>query len=79
MFDAIADDNTRRARKVGPASQQRIYATLRSALNAAVKRRRIPNNPCAHVDLDTAPRPKALVWTDRRVQQWQETGSGRRG
>ena len=74
MFDAISSGNATRGRPVGPASRQRIFGTLRSALNAAVKRRRIASNPCAHVDLDSAPRPKALVWTDRRVQQWRQNG-----
>ena len=73
MFDAIANEPLERRRPLGPAGQQRVFATLRSALNAAVKRGRIPANPCAHVELNPAPRPKALVWTDRRVQLWRET------
>jgi integrase len=74
MFDAIVTGNETRARVIGAASQQRLFGTLRSALNAAVKRGRLTTNPCAHVDLNTAPRPKALVWTERRVQVWRETG-----
>ena len=74
MFDALAKNTAGRARAVGPAARQRIFATLRSALNAAVKRRRLATNPCAHVDLESAPRPKALVWTDRRVELWRQTG-----
>ena len=74
MFDAIAHNSAGRARTVGPAARQRVFATLRSALNSAVKRRRLASNPCAHVDLESAPRPKALVWTDRRVEQWKHTG-----
>ena len=74
MFDAIAKANGERRRAVGRAGQQRVFATLRSALNAAVKRRRLATNPCAHVELESAPRPKALVWTDRRVEQWRSTG-----
>jgi integrase len=73
MFDEIARNNSKAARTVGPASQQRIFGTLRSAFNSAVKRGKLPANPCAHVDLDPAPRPKALVWTDRRVQRWRQT------
>jgi len=73
MFDAVAA-NADRGRDVGPASQQRIFGTLRSALNAAVKRGKLVTNPCAHVDLNSAPRPKALVWTDRRIEAWQATG-----
>jgi integrase len=73
MFDAIAGESRQRRRALGAAGQQRVFATLRSALNAAVKRGRIATNPCAHVELNPAPRPKALVWTDRRVQLWRET------
>ena len=73
MFDAIANEPHERRRALGLAGQQRVFATLRSALNAAVKRGRIPANPCAHVELNPAPRPKALVWTERRVQLWRET------
>ena len=74
LFDTFAAGNQEKARVVGATSQQRIFGTLRSALNAAVKRGKLTSNPCAHVNLDAAPRPKALVWTDRRVAQWQETG-----
>ena len=74
MFDAISRENATRPRPIGLASQHRLFATLRAALNAAVKRRRLASNPCAHVELDSAPRPKALVWTDRRVEQWRQSG-----
>lgn len=59
----------------GAATRQRIRATLRTALNAAIARQLITFNPAAHVELDSGKRPKALLWTEERVQRWQETGA----
>jgi integrase len=60
---------------VGPSSRQRIRATLRAALNDAIARPELALtfNAAAHVKI-TAKRPKPLVWTAERVQQWQQTG-----
>lgn len=61
-------------RHVGPATMHRIRATLRSALNAAIRQRLLDHNPATQVELPTGSRPKALVWTDERVARWRETG-----
>jgi integrase len=45
-----------------------------SALNSAVRRKRIPQNPAAHVELAVGRRPRPLVWTDERVEHWRRTG-----
>ncbi|MEU6997394.1 tyrosine-type recombinase/integrase [Nonomuraea sp. NPDC046570] len=58
-------------RPVGPATMHRIRATLRHALNIAIKQDRLIDfNPAAVVELPDAERPKALVWTDERVADW---------
>jgi hypothetical protein len=58
-------------RPVGPATMHRIRATLRHALNIAIKQDRLIDfNPAAVVELPDADRPKALVWTDERVSDW---------
>ncbi|MFI6182996.1 hypothetical protein ACIA8R_46235 [Nonomuraea sp. NPDC051191] len=58
-------------RPVGPAMMHRIRATLRHALNIAIKQDRLIDfNPAAVVELPDAERPKALVWTDERVAAW---------
>ncbi|GGL42653.1 tyrosine-type recombinase/integrase [Planomonospora parontospora] len=58
-------------RPVGPATMHRIRATLRHALNIAIKQDRLIDfNPAAAVELPDAVRPKALVWTEERVAQW---------
>ncbi|MEU3325779.1 tyrosine-type recombinase/integrase [Streptomyces albus] len=61
-------------RVTGPATRQRVKATLRAALNDAIAQQVITFNPAAHVEIDAARKPKALVWTDERVAKWWETG-----
>ena len=56
------------------ATMHRLRATLRAALNAAIRQRIIDVNPAAHVELPPTRRPKALVWTENRVQHWRKTG-----
>lgn len=40
------------SRECGPTTQLRIFATLRAALNSAVKQRKITWNPCNGVELE---------------------------
>ncbi|MYU22702.1 tyrosine-type recombinase/integrase [Streptomyces sp. SID8352] len=61
-------------RITGPATQQRIRATLRSALNAAISQQLLTFNPAAHVELASGKRPKAVLWTPEHVERWQQTG-----
>jgi integrase len=74
MFETIETGNSNRRRPVRAATMRRIYATLRAALNEAVRRRRLAANPCVAVQLNTAARPKAVVWTDERVAAWRAGG-----
>jgi integrase len=83
LNDAIAEarasgDPAQRAafkgrRQVGPATCQRIRATLRSALSTYMKQHpgAVPANVASLVELPSGTRPKALVWTDERVRAWQ--------
>jgi integrase len=62
-------------RTTNAATRQRIRATLRSALNAAIARQMgITFNPAAHLEMDSGRRPKAQLWTPERVEQWERTG-----
>ncbi|MEU3257131.1 site-specific integrase [Streptomyces albidoflavus] len=61
-------------RVTGPATRQHVKATLRAALNDAIGQQIITFNPAAHVEIDPARKPKALVWTDERVAKWEQTG-----
>ncbi|WP_199444489.1 tyrosine-type recombinase/integrase [Umezawaea beigongshangensis] len=63
-------------RITGATTQHRIRATLRKALNDAIREQNtgIAFNPAKWVELESETRPTALVWTPDRVAQWRETG-----
>jgi integrase len=78
MFDAILTGNEDRQRAVGAASLRRIHATLRSALNAAVKCQRLPVNPAVHVELPDASRPKVKPWSAAELGVFLDAAAGDR-
>ncbi|MEU7813146.1 tyrosine-type recombinase/integrase [Pseudonocardia sp. NPDC049154] len=55
---------------VSDSTRQRVRATLRAALNDAMRESLIPTNPAALVRLPSGKRPKALIWTEERVSRW---------
>jgi len=57
------------------ATARRVFSTLRTALNAAVREGLIPQSPARYVVL---PSLFAVVWTKRRVEEWKRTGERRR-
>jgi integrase len=61
-------------RLVGPATKQRIRATLRSAIGTWMKQNpgMLPANPAALAELAPAARPRPLVWTAERVAGFQD-------
>lgn len=59
------------ARGGGPATRQRVRASLRTALNDARREGLIVVNPAELVKLPSGRRPKAMVWTEERVERWQ--------
>ncbi|WP_141578738.1 tyrosine-type recombinase/integrase [Actinomadura sp. WMMA1423] len=59
-------------RVVSAASKQRIRATLRAALNKAIRERLIEINVASLAELPSGKAPKALVWTDERIAQWEQ-------
>jgi integrase len=48
---------------VSASTQHRIFATLRTALNAAVRQRKLTCNPCVGVELEPGERTEAKRWT----------------
>ncbi|MEU4801320.1 site-specific integrase [Actinosynnema sp. NPDC023587] len=60
-------------RPVRGSSQQRILATLRAALNDAIRQQLATFNPAAHVTVE-ATKVRPLIWTSERVEQWRRTG-----
>lgn len=77
LFAAIGARNERIAagteegRPTGPATQQRILATLKNALQDALREGLISHNPAKLVRLGPEKRAKALVWTPDRVKAWR--------
>jgi hypothetical protein len=61
---------------VGAATKVRIRATLRAALNEAIRERRIDLKVASLVELETGKRPKALVWTPERITEWRTSLTG---
>jgi integrase len=54
---------------------QRLYATLRVALNHAVDRKKlIPTNPAIGIELPSGDRPKPRVWAPKAIEHWKATG-----
>ncbi len=64
----------RHGRALAPSTLHRIRATLRSALNAAIRDGLLRDNPARHVEVPSPRRPQAQVWTDQRVEHWRQTG-----
>jgi integrase len=56
------------------ATARRVFSTLRTALNAAVREGLIPRSPARYLKLPRGRRPFAVVWTKRRVEEWRQTG-----
>jgi integrase len=74
MFTMLTEAPTRHGRPMTPASLHRIRATLRAALNTAIRDGLLRDNPARHVQLPRPRRPPALVWTKTRVQAWVDRG-----
>jgi len=74
MFTAIIRQHQATGHPVTAATLARIRATLRAALNTAIRHGLITGNPARHVELPPARRPHAVVWTANRVEHWHATG-----
>jgi Phage integrase, N-terminal SAM-like domain len=74
MFTAISRQHEVMGRPVTTATLVRVKATLRTALNAAVRAGHVAVNAASRAELPPARRPKALVWTGERISEWQRTG-----
>src|SRR6185437_12277312 len=74
MFTAIARDETALGHPVSAATLHRIHATLRAALNGAVRAGLIGTNPGRWPELPRAARPRPQVWTPALTERWQTEG-----
>jgi hypothetical protein len=73
-FDLLARQRTTNGAPIAPSTVDRIRATLRSALNAAVREGLNATNPLAQVRLARPVRPHPVIWTDERVAAWRRDG-----
>lgn len=74
MITTIGAATNRYGRPPTPSTLHRIHATLRSALNGAIREGLLRDNPAHNIEVPSPRRPHALVWTPQRVQAWEQTG-----
>jgi integrase len=74
MFTAIIRHHQALGTPISAATLNRIRATLRAALNAAIRRSLISENAASRAELPRARRPRAVIWTPERVEHWEATG-----
>ena len=74
MFTAIIRHHQALGTPISAATLNRIRATLRAALNAAMRRGLVGENAASRAELPRARRPRAVVWTPERVEHWRRTG-----
>jgi integrase len=73
--DPVVRASARGKRPTGPNTMIRIKATLRKALNDAIRKHRlIEFNPATHVELGSAVTAKPRIWTPAAVKRWKATG-----
>lgn len=70
-------DTRQRTKVVGVATQRRIFATLRNALNHAMRKRRLIDfNPCDGVEMPAEEREAALTWSPAQVRSFLDAADG---
>jgi integrase len=74
MFTAIIGGEAALGHPVSAATLHRIHATLRAALNAAVRVGLISVNPGRWPELPRAIRPRPQVWTPALTERWRRDG-----
>src|ERR1039458_2836406 len=74
MFTAISRQHEAIGRPGTTGTLVRVKATMRAALNAAIRAGHITAHAASRAQLPSARRPKAVVWTAERISEWQRTG-----
>jgi integrase len=69
-FDAISRHSTAGGVLLSLMTVQRVRATLRAALNAAVRERLLSSNPAQGLWLEPGAGARPVVWTDQAVVEW---------
>lgn len=79
MITTIRNGDEASGRKpVGIATSHRVFSTLRTALNSAVKQRRITFNPCSGVELEPEHREEVETWNTAQVRTFLTEAEGDR-
>ncbi|MGV9385042.1 tyrosine-type recombinase/integrase [Nonomuraea sp. NPDC003707] len=74
FFAGLVQRRNRYGKALSPSTVQRVHATLRAALNEAIREGLIDTNPARRLRLPHVRRPHAQVWTRSRVAVWRATG-----
>jgi hypothetical protein len=74
-FDLLARQRTAKGTPMAPSAVDRVRATLRSALNTAVREGLMASNPLVQVRVARPVRPHPVIWTDERIAAWRRDGS----
>ncbi|UBU12969.1 site-specific integrase [Nonomuraea gerenzanensis] len=74
MFTTVASRRTRYGKPISAATLERIRATLRAALNEAVREDLIRDDPARGLRLPSSRHVHPVVWTPRRAAAWRRTG-----
>jgi hypothetical protein len=73
MITAIIRHHHALGTPISAATLTRIRATLRVALNAAIRRGLLADNPASRAESPKVRRPKAVVWTPYRIEAWRRS------
>jgi integrase len=74
MFTAITRQHQAEGHPVTAATLARVRATLRAALNTAIRAGLVTVNAASPAEMPAPRRPRPVVWTAARVAEWQRTG-----
>jgi hypothetical protein len=74
VFATIADTRNNKGRPQSPSAMNHLRTTLRAALNLAVKEGVPDCKPAQHIEITGYQQPHAKVWTEARVESWEQTG-----
>ncbi len=75
MFTAMSRQRPATGAPLSAATLARVRATLRAALNAAIREGLITANPARLVELPPPARPHPVAWTLPRETAWRENGT----
>lgn len=78
MLGALTDGAGARGRRISPATLQRVHATLRAALNQAVRDGLLVRNVATHVRLPPVHRPRVVPWSADELGRFLDAVAGDR-